>query len=265
MVTPENTVDARYESSLLRHAVPTEHQRLKLLERALDSNTIRILSGLEIDPAWQCLELGAGAGSIARWLAQQCRRVTATDNDTSFLDDLSVSNLVVRRHDVVTGDFPPASFDLVHARLLLEHLRERDAVLAKAAGWLAPGGWLVIEDLAVFPLDSSPYPEMRQLWKAGEQFMAMTVGTDQRWAPRLPTLLANAGLVEVGMSVAVQVFDNGPWSDFVRANLTQLGRALVAAGLLTEDGLAAATATLDDPSYVDISYATISVWGRCPR
>jgi chemotaxis methyl-accepting protein methylase len=41
---------------------------------------------------------------------------------------------------------PTGPFDLIHARLVLVHVTERDAALRTLAGALAPGGWLVIED-----------------------------------------------------------------------------------------------------------------------
>ncbi|HEV7862213.1 MAG TPA: SAM-dependent methyltransferase, partial [Acidimicrobiia bacterium] len=51
------------------------HQRLTLLESLLDQSTISRLASLGVDAGWRCLELGAGAGSIARWL---CNAVGAT-------------------------------------------------------------------------------------------------------------------------------------------------------------------------------------------
>ena len=115
----------------------------------LDPDTIRILQRRGIQPSWRCLELGAGAGSIARWLAARCPngKVVATDIGTSFLTGLSAPNLQVLRHDVVAEDFPCGSFDLIHARWLLVNLAEREKVLAKIVTWLAAGGWLVTEEL----------------------------------------------------------------------------------------------------------------------
>ena len=40
-------------------------------------------------------------------------------------------------------DFAEGSFDLIHARTLLMHLPEREEIIARAASWLAPGGWLL--------------------------------------------------------------------------------------------------------------------------
>ena len=51
------------------------------------------------------------------------------------------------QHDIVAEPLAAGRFDLVHARLLLEHLPERDAVLAGFVHALAPGGWVVVEDL----------------------------------------------------------------------------------------------------------------------
>ena len=57
-----------------------------------------------VGPGWRCLEVGAGAGSIAGWLADRVGpsgQVIATDLDTRFLEQQARPNLEVRRHDVV--------------------------------------------------------------------------------------------------------------------------------------------------------------------
>jgi SAM-dependent methyltransferase len=171
-------------------------------------------------------------------------------------------NLRVVRHNVVTEDFRPGTFDLIHARFLLEHLPHRDAILAKVASWLAPGGWLVIEDAAAFAMEASPYPAMRRMRVAMRRYMENAIGTDAHWSPRLPMLMTAAELVETGMSVAVIVNDNGPATAFMRATAAQLGPAVVADGQVTEAEFAAAMRLFDEPSYVDMLAAVVSAWGR---
>ena len=63
--------------------LPTERERLRLLEQDSDPQTIETLQGLPVDASWRCLDLGAGAGSIAYWLANRCRdgHVVAADID----------------------------------------------------------------------------------------------------------------------------------------------------------------------------------------
>src|SRR5215472_17378843 len=48
-----------------------EHERLMLIERAYDTFTVAHLERTGVAKGWRCLEVGAGAGSIAVWLAQR--------------------------------------------------------------------------------------------------------------------------------------------------------------------------------------------------
>jgi SAM-dependent methyltransferase len=113
-----------------------EQQRLHLLEQMLDPDTIRTLERCGIQPSWRCLELGAGAGSIAHWLAARCPdgQVVATDLGTTFLAARSAPNLQVLRHDVVAEDFPLGSFDLIHARWLL--VNESETFRGRQRSWV---------------------------------------------------------------------------------------------------------------------------------
>lgn len=253
---------------MIGHEVPTEGQRLHLLEQMLDPGTIRTLEQRGIQRSWRCLELGAGTGSIARWLASRCPEghVVATDISTRFLAGLSAPNLQVLQHDVVTEDFPLGSFDLIHARWLLVNLWEREEVLAKIVGWLAPDGWLVTEDVDFFLTNSSPHSALRRLIEAFEQLLASSHGADFRWARRrMPAALAEVGLVELGMSVsAKQVGDGSPDDVFYRFSMAQIRSGLVGRGLLSEADYIAGMAPLDDPAVVDIPFANVAAWGRRP-
>jgi cyclopropane fatty-acyl-phospholipid synthase-like methyltransferase len=48
-----------------------ESQRLHFLEAGLDPVTVACFETIGVAPGWRCLEVGAGAGSMARWLAQR--------------------------------------------------------------------------------------------------------------------------------------------------------------------------------------------------
>ncbi|MFK0124737.1 methyltransferase domain-containing protein [Streptomyces nigra] len=61
----------------------------------------------------------------------------------------------------IREDFPPETFDLVHAGTLLCHLPQREELLHRAVGRVRPGSWLVIEDLSVRPVDASAHPLFR--------------------------------------------------------------------------------------------------------
>ena len=255
-----------YSAGVLSHAVPTEEARLRILERTLDPPTIALLERIGVDSDWRCLELGGGAGSVARWLARRCSlgQVTATDVDTRFLDRTREANLTVLNHDATRDEFPAGSFDLVHTRLMLHHLPGRNAVVARAVPWLVPGGWLVAEEPDFTCADASPYPPLRAYVHAFEAFMRKRIGTDYRWARWLPVVLAEAGLETVTMSVQAYHTGEGSGGAFWRASVAQAGPALVEAALLDADELADCLALLDDPDCHDLLFTVVAAWGRCP-
>ena len=129
--------------------------RLRSLEQAHDPVTARRLRGVGVNRGWRCLELGAGRGSIARWLCDEVGaegRVTAVDIDDRFLGQIDLPNLEVVRADVVADPLPPGPFDLIHTRLLLMHLTARDEVLGRLPALLRPGGVVLFEEYDVFPI-----------------------------------------------------------------------------------------------------------------
>src|SRR5262249_26286675 len=133
----------------------TERQRLRALSDLYDPDTIRHLEDLGVGEGWRCLEVGAGEGSITRWLSARVGSgsVVATDLDTRFLDFPASSNVDVRRHDVTVDPCPGEPFDLIHSRFVLCHLAGRQRVLERLTTWLKPGGWLLVED--PFPISCS--------------------------------------------------------------------------------------------------------------
>ena len=244
--------------------IPVEQQRLQIQERVLDPETTRVLEQLDVQSSWRCLELGAGAGSIARWLARRCPdgTVVAADIDPAYLDPSWAPNLEIRHLDVTKDDVPAGSFDLVHVRYLMVYLADREAILARVAGWLAPGGWLVVEEPHAFTHDSSPYPAFRRLSQALEQRLT-AAGADLRWARRLPGVLAGAGLASVGMSCSMwYAGDRGSGDELLRFSLPRLRPALVGQGLLSDTEFDAALALFGDPGFVDMATATITAWGQ---
>src|SRR5437763_1503307 len=101
---------------------PAEDERLSLLEELFDppSRRRRAL----VRPGWRCLEVVAGRGSMAVWLAGQVGRaghVVATDVDTRYLERLDIPNLEVIEHNILEDppeDLGLGSFDLVSSRLI---------------------------------------------------------------------------------------------------------------------------------------------------
>ena len=115
----------------------------------LDGFTFARLSTVGDLTGRRCLEVGAGGGSVARWLADQVGptgHVLATDLNTRHLP--TDAGYAVLRHDLVADPVPDGPWDVIHARMVLLHIPERDEILARLAAALAPGGALVVEDWA---------------------------------------------------------------------------------------------------------------------
>jgi ubiquinone/menaquinone biosynthesis C-methylase UbiE len=101
---------------LLDNAAPQAPDRFGALAAIFDPGTTRHLDGVGIKEGWRCLEIGAGGGSIARWMADRVGvtgQVVATDIDPRHLATDGRTNIEVRTHDVATQPLPDATFDLV--------------------------------------------------------------------------------------------------------------------------------------------------------
>ncbi len=147
-----------------------ELERLRALETIWDGYSRHNLEATGLATGWRCLEVGAGAGSIARWLCDRVGAqgsVVATDTDVRFLDSAQ-SNLEVRRHDITRDELETAAYDLVHTRLLLEHLPQHEVALDRMIAALKPGGWLVIEefDHVSFLPEPQSTPAAQRTWSA---------------------------------------------------------------------------------------------------
>ena len=145
---------------LLDNAARETPARFDALSALYDRGTIQHLQRCGVAAGWHCLEVGGGGGSIAAWLSDRVGstgQVLVTDLDPRFLDGLNAPNLEVRRHNIVTDPLPEAAYDLIHARLVLIHLPERERVLTRLVAALKPGGCIVDEefDSASLPVDPS--------------------------------------------------------------------------------------------------------------
>lgn len=186
-------------------AVEAGH-RFDALSRIFNPSTFRHIDDLGIAAGWRCWEVGAGGASVVRWLAERVGpegRVLATDIDVSWAQEAAGPTVEVRKHDVA-GDEPPAgTFDLVHARLVLIHVVDRDQALRSMAKVLRPGGWLILEDAdpALQPLScldvQGPAQELANRLRTGFRALLSQRGVDLEYGRKLPRLLRDAGLTDV--------------------------------------------------------------------
>jgi 2-polyprenyl-3-methyl-5-hydroxy-6-metoxy-1,4-benzoquinol methylase len=181
---------------------------------------------LELNGA-RCLEVGAGGGVFARWLADQVGptgEVVATDIKPSHIPEHP--SLRVLQHDVV-NDPIEGTFDFVHARLLLNHLPARRVVLHKLASVLRPGGVLLTEDFS--PEDVSVFvayapsaedTELLQRYHVTHQDVLSSHRNTRTWSR-----LALGAMIEEGLTQVETVVYGRTWHG------GDAGCRLLAAGL----------------------------------
>jgi SAM-dependent methyltransferase len=248
-----------------------ELARLEAAQLLLDAGTLRQIEGLGVGAGWRCLEAGAGAGSVALWLSDRVGaqgRVTATDIETRFLQAEGRPNLDARRHDLRDDELPVDEYDLVHARLVLEHLPERGNVLSRLVRALRPGGWLLIE--AVDYVSGAPISQR------GSEVFARTLharlelmreaGLDPYYGRQLPAELRARGLLDTGYEGRVWIMEGGSAAArWFQLSMAQLRDRLSSSGRLSLSEIDVMLDLFEEPEFSAWTPVIVSAWGRRPE
>jgi SAM-dependent methyltransferase len=241
-------------------------EQLGYLQTTLDPISTAALDEIGVTDGWRCLEVGAGAGSIALWLADRVApggTVTATDIRPHLIAPRD--NLTVLEHDITRDELRPATYDLVHARLVLMHLPEREAVLARLVEALRPGGWLVLDEfdctyLPVHSGDAVLFDKINGIMLG----LVAARGADLSWGARAYGAMHRAGLVEVASTSAATVWRGGePGCLLHQTHSYQIEPDLLAAGVTREE-LRRFREMMLDPQFAVNSYLLVSTCGRRP-
>lgn len=238
-----------------------EHEAARLghLQSLSDPITVRWLEDLGVAGGWRCVELGAGAGSIAEWLADRVGpdgTVTAVDRDTSQLGSLAARpNVTVVEADLCGLELPPASVDLVHSRAVLMHLGCPDEVVRASVSALAPGGVIFFEES-----DGAPALEVADPPGPYARVM-LPIARRWTWAKGVAASLESLGLTDVRDDVRADPLVGGsPVAAFWKRTLESVAR-LPGMDL---GAIAEMSALLDDPGFRLPFAARHRVTGRKP-
>lgn len=250
-----------------------ETDRLLTNEAVWDPGTLERFEKLGVGPGWSCLEVGAGAGGAAAWLLDRVGagrpgggRVVAADLEIGRLGPLAERGVEVLRYDLRSEELPAGQFDLVHARMVIQHLPDRAAAVARLIAALRPGGWLFLEDTDSLPLFRSATSEdfLQDIRAAGYGLMRQS-GHEPRGGHFDLQMLLAGPLVDVSADGRVVMMQGGSdqarhyqlWLDFMRPRI-------VDAGLLSDARIDEAQTEMSDPAHWWISQVLISSYGRRP-
>jgi len=260
----------RTDGYLLDNRQTEAGERFDALAALFDPATFRHLEGLGVGPGWRCWEVGAGGTSVVSWLAKKVGptgRVLATDIDTSRVASAARPPVHVRVHDVGAEDPPEEGFDLVHARLVLVHVPDRERALRSMVKALRPGGRLLVEDAdpALQPLlcpdEHGPEQQLANRLRQGFRQLLADRGADLAYGRRLPRLLREAGLRRVEADACFPL-SSPACAALESATVRQIRDQLVTAGIATAQDI---DRHLANVASGDMDLATapmISAWGR---
>ena len=224
-----------------------ERARLSGMEALWDPGSQALLDEIGICAGWKCLEVGAGGGSMVEWMASRGAHVTAVDIDTRFIEHLASDSITVRRIDLREDELPQAEYDLVHSRLVREHLSDRRQILDRLVATLKPGGWMVMEDY-----DWTNYgfeDGTRGFSEIGDAILDFmtTAGFERDYGRRVAADMEAAGLTDIrGEGRARLINPTSPGFDFFRLSFESLREAIVKAGRLSAEQADAAATVFDE-------------------
>ena len=246
-----------------------ERERLAGIERLWDEGTFALLERLGVGPGSRVAEVGAGGGSVVEWLSErvgETGRVFAADVYLKFLEPLAGGPVEIAEHDIVAAPLPGGEFDVVHARLLIEHVGM--GALGNLLAGVRPGGLLVIEDydmasrVASYPPHPDPSPGERQRVMDAVLDLMASMGHDGECGRKLPTELEALGLEDVQAEGRVRLIGGGtPDTAFFRLSLEALREALVSSGRARDEEIEELLADFAEPGRTGLSPILVACHG----
>jgi SAM-dependent methyltransferase len=178
-----------------------EDERLLAQGRLFDPLTRRLLETIGLAPGMRVLDLGSGAGNVARLAAELVGpdgAVVGVEADPEAVDlarrHTDVPNVEFRVADAQTLDGIEDGFDAVTGRLILLHLPDPVGALRQAAARVRPGGLVIMHECDLSYLWASPQPALWEQVRGWLLEAAGQAGIKTRLGPALFSLFREAGL-----------------------------------------------------------------------
>src|SRR2546428_1925488 len=183
------------ESAYLHGTSPAEQGRLSLLNRLMNEAAMRELA---ISKGDLIIDFGCGLGQLSLDMARAAgTRLVGIERSEEQLARAERHELLDLRQGDATD--PPlrdrewGSFDLAHARFVLEHVRDPLAVVRHMVRAVRPGGRIVLQDDDHDVFRCWPEPAgFGALWRAFQRRYDR-IGCDPYVGRRLVSLLHEAG------------------------------------------------------------------------
>jgi SAM-dependent methyltransferase len=252
-------------------------ERLRLIARVMQRTTLGLIGRLGVQAGMACLDVGCGGGDVTFDLARAVGptgKVVGTDIDPVKLDlarreaeAQQLTHVEFCLADLIERE-PEPRFDLVYARFLLTHLKDPGEAVVRMRHSLRPGGVVAVEDIDFtghfcHP-DCAAFRRYVELYTQAVQRR----GGDANIGPRLPGLLAEAGLERIQMNVVQPAGIDGEVKLISPITMENIADAVLAEGLGSHDEVDQIITTLyefaRDPRTVMSLPRVVQAWGYFP-
>jgi ubiquinone/menaquinone biosynthesis C-methylase UbiE len=258
---------------------PVERERLRRQSEDLVAHSVVLLDHADAPSGARVLELGCGPSGSIELLAQRVGptgSVTAIDIDQThvalarqLVRERCLTNVEVRHGDARRTGLPSASFDLVHARLLLVNIPGPEPVVAEMTRLVRPGGWVLVDEAdGAMSMCYPPHPAWDRL---SEILRAayLSDGADLSIGRKLSHLLRQAGLVDVGTEARVDVSPAGhPRRTLLADLVANMTAKIIERGVADADELEKLDQQvrqhLAEPDTMAVPCLYFLAWGRKP-
>jgi ubiquinone/menaquinone biosynthesis C-methylase UbiE len=261
---------------LLGHSA-SEEARLRKQPHELAPDSRRLLDQLNIRPGDRAIDIGCGPQGILDLLSERVGpngKVVGLERSEStlqlarqFLAEHNLRNVEVRHADAKASGLPRASFDVVHARLVLVNVPEPQRVVEEMIALARPGGVVASHeaDWGAFACDPPSLAWDRLL----EVFVAYSRnnGIDLFVGRKTHQMFRAAGLTDIQVHPVIHVYPPGHNRRNILCDfLENVKDRLLAEGLITSaefhQRLAELQRHLDNSATLVISHLFVQVWGR---
>ncbi len=253
------------------------YERLLILARAKWPGTCALFERVGIGRNMRCLDLGCGGGEVTFEIARLVGpggRVTGIDMDEV---KLAAARDAATRHGLANVEFgaanvsewrADATYDVVYARFLLQHLTRPVDLLRRMWGAVAPGGAIVVEDADFEAMFCEPPNPGFDFFKDVYPRVLERHGGDAYAGRKLYRYFREAGIPEPDQRLVQTADASGEAKTLTLTTLEATAEGIVSEGLASEeevnDALASLAAFTDDPQTVIGDPRTHQVWARRP-
>lgn len=165
----------------------------------------------QLRPGQKVLDIGCGPGSITLDLAQLVApgEVIGVDNEEAPL--VAARALAQQRGDSRTRfevadaqqlPFDDASFDVVHAHQVLQHLTDPVGALQEMVRVCRPGGWVAVREADYAAMAWYPQLPGMELWRSTYRAIALANGANPDAARRLRKWALAAGITTARLTAS---------------------------------------------------------------